>query len=224
MKDYAKTIVSQYSSSETLCQLISTINDWIDPNTNFEQFYDYIWNVQSAQGYGLDVWGRIVGVTRNLAVQSAVYFGFAEATNLSSAPFDSAPFYDGKSQLVEQYSLDDNYFRILIYAKALQNITDCSIPAINSILMTLFPNRGNAYVVDTTSLDYPHFGFAEAIDADTFGAASFGDMFEAVNQNMSITYVFNFILTPDEQAIVNQSGAIPKPTGVKATSTLLLNG
>jgi len=32
-----------------------------------------IWNIQTARGVGLDIWGRIVGVTRVLQVSSGIY-------------------------------------------------------------------------------------------------------------------------------------------------------
>ena len=106
-----------------------------------------IWNVDTAQGYGLDVWGRIVGVSRTLNVVSpGDYFGFQEALP-GSQPFNQSPFYIG-TPLTTNYELSDSAFRVLIFAKALSNICDGSIPAINQILMKLFPNRGNAYVVD----------------------------------------------------------------------------
>jgi hypothetical protein len=40
----------------------------------------------------------------------------------------------------------------LILAKAASNLTNGSIPAFNSILMNLFPNRGNIYVVDNQNM------------------------------------------------------------------------
>ena len=64
--DFAKTIISQYENSQTLYQLISNFHDYIDPTANIQAFYDLVWNVDSAQGWGLDVWGNIVGVSRTI--------------------------------------------------------------------------------------------------------------------------------------------------------------
>lgn len=145
--NYLRTIISQYANSEILTRLIANMDAYIDQTANFQSLFDMIWNVDTAQGYGLDVWGRIVGVSRTLNVVSpGDYFGFQEALP-GSQPFNQSPFYIG-TPLTTNYELSDSAFRVLIFAKALSNICDGSIPAINQILMKLFPNRGNAYVVD----------------------------------------------------------------------------
>lgn len=182
--NYRKTIISQYANSPVLTQLIANMADYLDQTANFEAFFNFIWNVDTAQGYGLDVWGRIVGVTRTLSISAGQdYFGYQEALP-GSQPFNQQPFYVG-APLTDNFQLSDSAFRVLIFAKALANICDGSIPSINQILLNLFPGRGNCYVTD--GLD------------------------------MTMTYTFEFELTPVELAIVAQSGVLPKSTGVKAT-------
>ena len=44
--------------------------------------------------------------------------------------------------------LQDAPFKVLILAKAMANITDCSIPSINQLLRNLFSGRGRCYVND----------------------------------------------------------------------------
>ncbi|WP_242685687.1 DUF2612 domain-containing protein, partial [Photorhabdus sp. RW14-46] len=67
-------------------------------------FYDLIWNIDTANTYGLDVWGKIVNVSRRLTVNENVkYIGFGEAllsvlTTTDPNPFDQAPFYAGESK------------------------------------------------------------------------------------------------------------------------------
>jgi hypothetical protein len=41
-----------------------------------------------------------------------------------------------------------------------------------------------------------------------------GTCYVADNQNMSLTYTFEFVLNPVEVAIVELSGALPNPAGV----------
>ncbi len=174
------TILSQYANSKILTQLIANFDSYIDQTQNIDEFYDNIFNVNTAVGYGLDLWGRIVGVQRVLSVGITTYFGFAEQQP-SVGTFGQSPFYSGQT-VTANFSLSDNAFRILIFAKALANICDGSIPAINKILLSLFPNRGNAFVAD--------------------------------GLNMSMTYTFNFALSPVEAAIVGASGILPKSVGV----------
>ena len=180
------TVISQYANSPTMTALVTSLADALVQTVNFDELYDNIWNVATANGYGLDVWGRIVGVARTLTVASATYFGFAEQSPTVDdfGPGGRSPFYAGEAS-TSNYELTDAAFRTLIYAKALANICDGSIVATNTILMALFPGRGDAYVTD--------------------------------GRNMTMTYTFNFVLTPVEAAIVGASGILPKPVGVTAT-------
>lgn len=145
--DYWATIISQYANSPILIKLIANFEQYMNPTADMDAFYDLIWNVDTAQGYGLDVWGRIVGVVRTLQVSNADYFGFQEAGGASIQPFNSAPFFSGGAT-TNNFNLSDNDFRTLIFAKALANISDGSIPALNQLLLNLLPGRGNCYVTD----------------------------------------------------------------------------
>lgn len=141
------TIISQYANSPILDDLILAFNAALDQTENIDNFYDYVWNVATAQGYGLDVWGRIVGVGRTLKLPGNIQdFGFEEASG-SWTGFGQGGFYSGGS-VTTNYVLADNAFRTLILAKAAGNISDGSITSVNQILLTLFPNRGACYVAD----------------------------------------------------------------------------
>lgn len=181
--DWTLTLISQYANSPILTQLLANFDEYIDQSQNMDLFFDRVWNVITAQGYGLDVWGRIVGVQRTLQVAVGKYFGFDEATTASADPFGQSPFYAGVAA-TQNYTLSDNAYRLLVLAKALANISDGSVRSLNQLLLNLFPGLGNCYVLD--------------------------------NGGMSMTYMFEFTLTPVQQAIVYQSGVLPKPVGVAA--------
>lgn len=146
--DYWQTVLSQYANSPILTTIISNFFQYVDPTQNLDNFYDLIWNVLTAQGYGLDVWGRIVGVSRTFQSPSTIRnLGFDEATTANADPWNSSPWYNGPT-LQNTFTLSDTNFRLLILAKAAFNITDGSIPSINQLLLSLFPNRGNCFVTD----------------------------------------------------------------------------
>jgi hypothetical protein len=214
--DVWSTVISQYANSPILTQLILNIDAYLDQTRNLDAFYDSIMNVATAEGYGLDVWGRIVGVNRVLQVNAGNWFGFDEASP-GSYTFGQGSFYSGTS-LTSNYALSDEAYRTLIYAKAAANITDGSIPAINRILMMLFPNRGNAYVTEGSQVG-DWFGFAESTNAQGFNQASFYS--GASISTMTMTYTFEFQLSAVELAIVQNSGVLPKPTGVAASVVIL---
>ena len=183
MQDVRTTVLVQYANSPTIGLLIEAINQWLDPSRVIDDWYQNVWDVSTATGWGLDVWGRIVGVQRVLNVAEGKYWGYNEATSLSADPYGQSPFYQGEP-LTSNFALSDQAFRLLIMAKAAANITDGSIPSINAILMALFPGRGNAWVAD------------------------------GLNMTMTYTFAFNPPLTEVEQAIVEQSGVLPRSTGV----------
>lgn len=209
------TVISQYANSTVLTTLLANFDSYIDQTQNFDAFYDDIWNINTATGYGLDVWGRIVGVNRVLHIPIGKNFGFQEAGTVSADPFNQSAFYGGFS-LTANFSLSDQSYRSLIFAKAAANITNGSIAAINRILMTLFPNRGNTFVEEGTLIG-TYFGFQEAADqyVQAFNQAAFysGEAFFA----MVMRYVFEFQLSGVELAIVQNSGVLPKPVGVATT-------
>lgn len=190
MQNWTQTVLSQYANSPTIMRLLTNLETYLDPSVNIDAFYNLVWNVDTAVGNGLDIWGRIVGVGRVLQIASTNYFGFTGPDGASGVGFDQAPFYNGES-LTSNYALSDDAYRALILAKAAANICNATIPAINQILINLFgangvlPIAGNSYVTD--------------------------------GENMTMTYTFPGTLSPVQYAIVAQSGVLPRPCGVSAT-------
>lgn len=216
--DVWRTIISQYANSPIIIQLIQNFQQYIDQNQNFTAFFDFIWNVDTAQGYGLDVWGRIVNVSRTLNITDVQYLGFDEAGQTSES-FGFGGFYTGGG-ITQNFELADDAYRTLIFAKALANICDGSIPAINQLLMSLFPNQGNAYVTDSGAAPSapPYFGFSDAVGDDEITGFNDAPFYPTtLANNMTMTYTFKFVLSPVQLAIVEQSGVLPKPVGVAAT-------
>lgn len=213
------TVISQYANSQIILQLIDNFSQYVDQSANIQAFFDNMWNIDTAQGYGLDVWGRILGISRTLQVASGFYFGFDEA-GAEAQPFGQGQFFSGQP-LTNNYNLSDAAYRTLLLAKALANICDGSIPAINQLLLNLFPGRGNCYVTEGEGLTTRYFGFDEAgtVNSEGFNTAPFysGQSFGI----MSMTYTFAFPLTPVEFAILEQSGVLPTPTGVLASIVLI---
>jgi hypothetical protein len=157
MINFEQTVISQYANSPALLQLIRGMNDCIDPRADIDAFFDMVWNVDTAQGFGLDIWGRIVDVGRVMQLPSdGAQFGFADGFY----PFGSAPFRGEGSASTSAYVLGDNAYRTLIMVKALANISAATAPVINKLLRNLFKGRGNAYVVDLGGMSMRYvFGF-----------------------------------------------------------------
>lgn len=152
MINVEQTIISQYGNSATITQLIRNMNGYLDPRADFDTFYDFVWNVETAQGFGLDIWGRIVNIKRELLIpETPNYFGFSDALP-GSHPFDEQPFFDGSEPATRTYRLSDDAYRQLILVKALANISATNAPSINQLLQNLFAGRGRCYVNDTGNM------------------------------------------------------------------------
>jgi Protein of unknown function (DUF2612) len=183
--DVLVTMISQYANRGILLSLVQNMAQYVDMTQNFDEFFDTIWNIDTAVGYGLDVWGRILGIGRVLQIPTGSYLGFEEAGDPTiETPFGQASFYSGVG-LTNNYSLADAAYRSLLLAKALANICDGSIPAINQILINLFPGSGNCYCTD--------------------------------GRDLTMTYTFGFSPSPVQLAIAQNSGVLPRTSGVSAT-------
>lgn len=149
--------ISQYANGPTLDRLISDFDGYINPSADFEKFQSFAWDIRTAQAWGLDILGRIVGVSRILKVPySGKYFGFNEA---GGQPFGQYPFYTENPS--QNYALSDDAYRKLILLKAALNINDVSTPSINSMLSKLFAGRGRCYVNDLGNMQIRYtFEFA----------------------------------------------------------------
>lgn len=197
MNNYLATVISQYDNSPVLLSLIAATNDAIDPRTDIDAFFNHIWNVDTATGYGLDVWGRIVGVSRELQIATPItdsnFFGFNTGVPENWQPFDQAPFYSGTGGTSTTYTLSDDAYRVLILFKAFSNIAATTIPVLNKLVTSLFVGLGHVnprcFVVD--------------------------------NGSMTMSYSFDFALLPYELSIVTSHGLLPHPTGVDVSVIIL---
>lgn len=141
MKNINDTLMSQYANSPIICKLIENLNDCVDPAKSIADFYQLAFNVKTAKGFGLDIWGRIVGVNRNISIppDDLKAFGF-KAEPQSFSPFNNSPFSAAGARF-SAYRLSDERFRTLIMIKAASNILNATAPNINKYLRMIFPNK-----------------------------------------------------------------------------------
>lgn len=147
---------------------LASLNSSIDPAVSLASLRTNVWGAVStttpeAGGgvtfrYGLDVWGRIVGVNKNLFIPATItnWFGFAEAF---SGSYKWTNFYDGVSAVRPPYAmwdgttytttpmlvLSNTQMQQAILAKAYANISSCSSYALNQVVRKLFGARVCVY-------------------------------------------------------------------------------
>lgn len=161
----------QYAASPRIKQLITYSTEYFSASW-VDEFYNVVWNVDTAQGFGLDIWGRIVAIENGRFLQidaGTAYFGFNDSLNQSWQTFNNGTLYNGVTE-TQTYELADPAFRTLILTKALSNVSDSTMSGLNGVLKNLFPGRGRCWVNDL--------------------------------QSMAIRYVFEFQLEPWEVSVI----------------------
>lgn len=197
MKTYfnpIETVYRQYAGSPKLKALIGLFGQELDPAPTIQRFYDEVFNIQTAGAYGLNIWGKILNLSRVMSYQPTVqWFGFREAdlstpTQTDPQPFGSAPFVAADVTQGGSLVLADEDYRKALMMRAMANITDCTIPSLNRMLMYLFSDSGYAWV----TTDGP----------------------------MQMSYHFAFTPSSSELALIQNSNILPKPAGCQVSYVL----
>ena len=118
MVNVEQTIISQYGNSPTIVGIIQGMNENINPRADIDNFFDTMFNVATANLFGLAIWSRIVGIPQSLIVRLGTYLD------------------------------DEDTFRSLVLLKALSNISRASAPAMNQLLQNWLGSGARAYVQD----------------------------------------------------------------------------
>ena len=150
--DIDLTIQSQYGASPHIQGVIHHYYNDVNPQKDIDLIYDKMINIYTAEGYGLDVWGRIVGISREYVAidEQYDYLGFDNRPyNMGRIEtFNNAPFYkvvNGKVQL------RDDAYRTYILIKAMLNISNVSLNSLNYIFKQLFSDV-NLYVLHVETM------------------------------------------------------------------------
>lgn len=142
--------MKQYSASPIIQKLIDDRYGYFHTGWQ-DATYNVVWNVNTAQGFGLDIWGRIVVISRQMQIPATDYFGFNTGDPQSWYQFNEQSFYSGQGN-TQTFSLTDQAYRVLILAKALSNISATDSKSLNNVIGQLFPGRGRAWVNDLGSM------------------------------------------------------------------------
>lgn len=145
--DALEPVISQYAASPRITSLLVCKAALLDPGKDLMLWYDSMFNPRSAEGVGLDNWGRIVGIGRMLRVLNTEFFGFSYS---GLNPMDQAPFWND-ADAEGQFSLSDEAYRFLIFYKAMANIGQATMASLNAMLQLLFEEvhgEGSCFVLE----------------------------------------------------------------------------
>jgi hypothetical protein len=139
-------ILWQYEESERLKALAVAKQAWtVENQTNFWLgWYRDVFNIDTANAFGLSIWGRILNVRLgvDVAPQNKVAFGFGSVHKNFNAPSNFGVDADRTQTLtVEQQ-------RLVIKLRYFQLTSRGTIPEINRFLAIMFGAEGGAFVID----------------------------------------------------------------------------
>lgn len=131
-----ETIISQYANSPTMLGVIYGLNELLDNEDLFDKWVDNIMDIEKCKGFALDMWGKIIGISRYVYINPLNQF--------SSSTFEESI---GNYQAYKTYKMNDDSYRQVIILKCFSNICYASFEKINEFLRLFFGNRGNAYMI-----------------------------------------------------------------------------
>lgn len=149
------TIQSQYAASPHITALVEAFWASLNPDADIKSIYENMVDPDTAVGFGLDVWGRIVAIGREYASKDVTspYWGYEPpvgVTNPRMRNYGNAPFY---KEITGKVRLSDSAYRTYIFLKAMINIGDGSLASLNHMIRVLFPTAKIALLhVDTMVL------------------------------------------------------------------------
>lgn len=69
-----KTIISQYANSPIMNRIIQFADEYLETKDCFRQFYNIYWDIDTAEGVGLDFWGVVLGLSRFVEINDQTTF------------------------------------------------------------------------------------------------------------------------------------------------------
>lgn len=84
----SSTIISDFANSPIITGVIGRAEQNITPALDIDAFYSAVFDLNTATDFGLDIWGLIVGVTREIPRDATpTYLGFDALPGFDQQPF-----------------------------------------------------------------------------------------------------------------------------------------
>lgn len=156
-------ILWQYEDAEKLLHLARAKQAWVNTNqTEFwSSWYRDVFNVDTANDFGLAVWARILNVQLGINVppQTKKAFGFGQYyANFNNGNF-AVPFARTQGLTTEQK-------RMVVKLRYFQLTSRCTVPEINRFMNSMF-GEGKVYVLDPHDMSFAIYMFGFNPDSQT---------------------------------------------------------
>lgn len=174
--DILSSILWQYDNADKLKSLINNKHDFFDKHTSkfWENWYRDVFNIDTANYFGLIVWAIILGCNEYVNLTYKVgykTFGFG--------PYHKN-FYQSNFALGTYIlTLSENQLRKVVKAQMYNFNSNGSLYNINRLLVNLFPNN-NPYAEYSAENNAITYHFNPALDDDDLNIVIFSNMLPAV--------------------------------------------
>lgn len=144
--ELTRALLWQHDNAQALRTLIEKKQDWYNTNQRdfWEHWYRDVFDVDTANDFGLAVWGRILDVSLGLQVDATVgipHFGFG----VYHQNFNNGPFARATSG---EQALSTDQKRLIIRLRYYQLISRGTVTDINEAMARIFGDLGQVYVRD----------------------------------------------------------------------------
>lgn len=144
--DLVRALLWQHDNATALRSLIESKQDWynINQSTFWVNWYRDVFNIDTANDFGLAVWGRILNVGLGLQVDSTIgipHFGFG----IYHRNFNNGNFARATSG---EQALSTDQKRLIIRLRYYQLISRGTVVEINEAMARIFGDLGQVFVRD----------------------------------------------------------------------------
>ena len=126
-------MIGQYANSPVLVSLDNGLKELFNDSPFVVNWYNAVFNMNTATGYGLDIWGKILNRNREFIYNGTEYYLQGEQT-IGGVHFSEEEM--------------ENLYRLVLQITAMRYIGNASIYSINNILQTIFKDYGLAYCIE----------------------------------------------------------------------------
>lgn len=144
--DLVRALLWQHDNAASLRSLIESKQDWYNTNQTafWTNWYRDVFNIDTANDFGLAVWGRILNVGLGLQVDSTIgipHFGFG----IYHRNFNNGNFARATSG---EQALSTDQKRLIIRLRYYQLISRGTVVEINEAMARIFGDLGQVFVRD----------------------------------------------------------------------------
>ena len=132
-------MISQYANSPKFVSLVSGLTDIFSNSQTLEDWYNVVFNIKTAEGFGLDIWGLILNQGRAFSYVDPI------SGDTENVYLKGAQTVGGSSYTSEQI---EEIYRQVLFLKAMSNITNATLASLNKMLQFYYQARGRVYVIN----------------------------------------------------------------------------